>query len=83
MLLRATDLGLIAHPIAGYDPVEIKKALGIPDEYIVITLVICGYPGTDSSLLSSKQLEAENTRPDRKPIGENFFENAWGNPFTI
>jgi nitroreductase len=83
MLLRATDLGLIAHPIAGYDPVEIKKVLGIPDEYIVITLVVCGYLGTDSSLLSAKQLEAEKTRPDRKPIGENFFANSWGNPFTI
>ncbi|MDH7509303.1 MAG: nitroreductase family protein [Methanomassiliicoccales archaeon] len=82
MLLMATELKLIAHPIAGYDPIEIKKILKIPEEYIVITLVICGYQGSDQSLLSPKQLEAELERPERKPISENFFSNTWGNPIT-
>lgn len=78
--LRATELGLIAHPIAGYDPVKVKSALGVPSELTVITLVICGYPGTDDSLLSDKQKEAEAQRPERKPRGENIFLNAWGAP---
>ncbi len=76
--LRATEVGLIAHPIAGYDPAKVKSALGIPSEYTVITLVICGYPGTDDSLLSDKQKEAEKRRPDRKPKGENIFLDRWG-----
>jgi len=78
--LVATEMGLIAHPIAGYDPVKVKRALGIPDEYIVITLVICGYPGEDESLLSDKQREAERQRPARKPDTENFFRDRWGAP---
>jgi nitroreductase len=52
MLLRATELGLIAHPIGGYDALSIKEKLSIPSDHVLITLVICGYPGTDVSLLS-------------------------------
>jgi nitroreductase len=79
--LRATELGLIAHPIAGFDPLKAKEALGIPADYVVITFVIIGFPGTDDSLLSDKQKAIEPTRPDRKPIGENFYLDRWGNPF--
>jgi glutaredoxin-dependent peroxiredoxin len=82
MMLQATELGLIAHPIAGYDPLVVKKNLNIPDDYVVITLVNIGYPGTDSSMLSEKQVEAETKRPDRKPIGDNFFKGSWGNPLV-
>jgi len=81
--LRATELGLIAHPIAGYDPIKAKQILGIPEDYIVITFVIIGYPGTDDSLLSDKQKESEKTRPDRKPVSENFFLDGWGKPYHL
>jgi nitroreductase len=78
MLLRATELGLIAHPIAGYDPLVLKRELGIPDEYVVITMVNVAYPGSDDSLLSEKQRLQEKVRPERKPMGDNFFEGSWG-----
>jgi nitroreductase len=81
MELRATELGLVCHPIAGYDPAKAKQLIGIPDDYVVIAFVIVGYPSTDSSLLSEKQKAQEATRPERKPIGENFFLDKWGNPY--
>ena len=81
MELRATELGLICHPIAGYDPLKARQLLGIPADYIVITFVIVGYPGTDDSLLSDKQKAGELVRPERKPVGENFFLDKWGNPY--
>jgi nitroreductase len=80
MVLRATEMGLIAHPIAGFSPKKAREVLGIPDEYTVITFVICGHPGTDDSVLSDKQKGDELTRPARKPIGENFFKDKWGAP---
>lgn len=80
MMLRATELGLIAHPIAGFSPKKARELLGIPDEYTVIAFIICGYPGTDDSLLSEKQKEAEISRPERKPIGEIFYRDRWGAP---
>jgi nitroreductase len=81
MLLRATELGIVAHPIAGYDSLKVRAALRIPGEYVVITLVICGYHGSDDSLLSDKQKTAEASRPERKRISENFFSNYWNHPF--
>ena len=82
MVLRATELGLIAHPIAGYKAQEVKQALGVPDDHVLITLVICGYPGTDTSMLSEKQLLAQTERPPRKPVGDNFFDGGWGVPWS-
>lgn len=82
MELRATELGLICHPIAGYDPVKAKQLLGIPEEFTVITLVIVGYPSADNSLLSDKQKSQELERPARKAVGENFFLDKWGTPFS-
>ena len=79
-MLCATELGLIAHPIAGFIPKKTRELLGIPDEYTVISFIVCGYPGTDDSLLSDKQKEAEASRPERKPIGEIFYRDKWGNP---
>jgi nitroreductase len=79
--LRATELGLIAHPIAGFDPLKAKSLLGIPEDHVVITYVNIGYLGSDESLLSDKQKLSERERPERKPVGENFFLDKWGNPF--
>lgn len=80
--LRATELGLVAHPIAGFNPLKAKELLGIPEDFVVITYVIIGHPGTDDSLLSDKQKESEAVRPERKPLGENFFLDKWGTPFS-
>jgi len=80
--LRATELGLIAHPIAGYNPLKAKEMLGIPEDFVVITYVIVGYPGGDDSLLSDKQKASEAERPERKPVSENFYLDKWGAPFS-
>ena len=83
MCLRATELDLIAHPIAGFDPLVDKKELGIPDDHVVITNVIIGYLGQDRSLLSDKQKIREDERPERRHVSENFFDGRWGVPLTF
>ncbi|MBI0584705.1 MAG: nitroreductase family protein [Methanomassiliicoccus sp.] len=80
MLLQATELGLIAHPIAGFDPAMARVVLGIPVDYVVITFIICGYPGEDESLLSDKQKAQQLERPERRPLDHNFFRDAWDRP---
>ncbi|MDW5564142.1 MAG: nitroreductase family protein [Methanomassiliicoccus sp.] len=80
MLLQATELGLIAHPIAGFDPVMARVVLGIPADYVVITFIICGYPGEDDHLLSDKQKAQQVVRPERRPIDYNFYRDGWGQP---
>ena len=71
LILRATELGYVAHPIAGYDQKKVAKTLKIQDEYQVITLVIVGkHDISDMSYLNEHQRDTENKRPDRKDIGE-------------
>lgn len=66
LLLRATELGLVAHPIAGFSPKKTKEILKIPDEYKVITLIMIGeHSETISPVLSEKQVEWEKERPKR------------------
>ena len=79
LILRATELGLVAHPIAGYSPKRTREVLGIPEEYQVITLVLVGKRSAGPSpVLSSKQLEAETTRPERLPFDTFAFVNTYG-----
>ena len=71
LILRATELGLIAHPIAVYSPRKVKAILGIPDGKMVIALVIVGqHANKNNPTLSDKQREAEEKRPRRKAFGD-------------
>lgn len=71
MILRATELGLVAHPIAGYSEKKTKDLLGIPDEYTVITLVIFGrHSDEPEKHLEGKTLKTEKERPKRKKAEE-------------
>ena len=73
MLLRATELGLVAHPIAGYSPTKVREALGIPAEYQVITIINVGKKVQDTSGLSEGQAEAEMARPERELLEKFAF----------
>jgi nitroreductase len=73
MVLRATELGLVAHPIAGFSPKRVREALGIPQEYQVITIIIFGRKVDDTSGLSGGQVETEAERPEREPVGKFAF----------
>jgi nitroreductase len=78
MILRATELGLVAHPIAGFKEDAVKEILGIPEEMRLITLVIVGkHSESISPLLSEKQAEREKKRPERLPLGEFAFMNRF------
>ena len=67
LILRATELGLVAHPIAGYSPEKAREVLGIPEDFSVVTLVNCGKKDErdNNGLLNEKQAETEKTRPER------------------
>jgi nitroreductase len=76
LMLQAFKEGVIGHAIAGFDPLVVKTKLGIPEDYIVITLIALGYPG-DESHLSEKHLVLEHSPRQRKPESEVISWNAW------
>jgi nitroreductase len=78
LVLRATELGLVAHPIAGYKERKAKEALGIPEDMRLITLVIVGkHSETIGPLLTDQQAEVEKARPERKPLDEVTFREGY------
>jgi nitroreductase len=78
LILRATELGLVAHPIAGYDENKVKEILNIPDEMRVINLIIVGKKSDSiSEVLSESQIKKENIRPPRKNLNEFVFKNQY------
>jgi len=79
LILRATELGLVAHPIAGFSPAKVREVLGVPEDTAVITLVQVGtHAATPSPVLSEKQLHDETGgRPERKPLSDFAFHNHY------
>ena len=76
LMAQATSMGLIAHTIAGYKPEVVKAALGIPETYVVIALVIVGRPG-DVALLSDKHRERELGPRERRPLDQVLAWNRF------
>ncbi len=78
VILRATELGLVAHPIAGFFPEKIHDILLIPPEYTIITLVIIGKKSnTMPSWLTVTQISSETERPERKPLNSFVYRNLF------
>jgi nitroreductase len=71
LILRAHDLGLVAHPIAGFDPGLVRKALNIPEDLLLITLLIVGKKSAQMNPdMSDIQKEIEKERPERMSFDE-------------
>ncbi len=84
IILRATELGLIAHPIAGFNEEKAKVILGIPDEMKLITLVVIGkHSKVLNTLLSEPMKLGEKQRPPRKSLEEFVFRNNYDNGFKV
>lgn len=64
--LKATELDLYIHQMAGFYPEKAKELLHIPEGYEPVAMAALGYLG-----------EEENPNKGRKPIEEIAFEGKW------
>jgi nitroreductase len=77
MLLAATDLGLVSHPMASLDGDKLKEMLAIPEEMEFIIATPLGYPLEDSYEEAAQERLKERTRKDLKELA---YVNRWGTP---
>jgi nitroreductase len=82
IILRATELGLVAHPIAGFNEERAKEILEIPGEMRLITLIIIGkHSQTVNPVLSENMKLGEKQRPPRKKLDDYIYLNSYNNKF--
>jgi len=78
LLLRATELGLLAHPIAGYSAEKVREVLGIPPELVLIALIIVGKRSDKlNPTLLEWQVERDTGPRQRRPLDEVVHLNAY------
>ncbi len=79
LILRATELSLVAHPIAGYSERRVKEILGVPDDMQVITLVNVGkHSDVLRDTLTEEQKAREKARPERLPLDKFAYLDRYG-----
>ncbi|MCB5230425.1 MAG: nitroreductase family protein [Candidatus Cloacimonas sp.] len=78
LMLKATELGLVAHPIAGYNQKKAKEILGIPEDLKLITFINVGKLSDclDESL-NERQIEEEKQRPKRDELSEFIYYDKY------
>ena len=76
MSLQATEMGLMAHQIGGFDREEIQQEFHLPEGFQPIAILAIGYE--DTSVDSS-----EEEPRTRYPINENFFYGQWGREVEV
>jgi YbgC/YbaW family acyl-CoA thioester hydrolase len=79
LLYRAVDLGLAAHPMAGWKEAALRAALSLPADFLPISVTALGYPG-DPADLDEATRKKEGRPRTRRPAGERFFAGSWGVP---
>ncbi len=77
LLLQTVELGLAAHPMAGFSVDAVKNGYSVPDEYEPLTAIAVGYPG-EPDMLEGELAERERDQRVRKELSDLVFNGKWG-----
>lgn len=81
LLLEATDLGLAAHPMAGFSVDAVRTNYSVPDDFEPIAAVAVGYQA-EADVLEGTLKERELEERERRPLDETVFHGSWGKPYN-
>lgn len=80
--VQAHALGLHAHQMGGFDPEQLRTALGVPDGYRPLSVTAIGALAA-ADLLPPDLRDRETATRERRPLTETFFAESWGNPLPV
>ncbi len=69
MMLQATNMGLMAHQMGGFDKDKVTKEFGMPENFDIMSIMAIGYAKEGEQFLERK----------RRAIEEIFFYDRWYN----
>ena len=76
LMAQATALGLIAHPMAGFDEAAVGGAFGAPHELRILVVFAIGFPGPVESLPEDLQ-RRERREQRRQPLDRLVAIDRW------
>ena len=77
MLLAATDLGLVTHPMASFNETEVRRILHVPDDVRIVIVTPLAYPPEASYDEAAEERLGQRTRRGLKEVA--YFDK-WGEP---
>lgn len=77
LCLQATSMGLVTHQMGGFNSDLTREKFNIPAQYTPMAMLAVGYEG-DANNLPEDLKARELAERKRKPLGELFFNGAWG-----
>ena len=75
--LKAMELGVYVHQMAGFDPQVLREQFEIPNQFDVVSVIALGYPG-DKSQLSADLAAQESPERTNLLLSEIAFNKKWG-----
>jgi len=81
LMLEATELGLLAHGMAGFDPEKARQWYGIPETHEPVAVIALGYPGDEAG--APEELVKRNQRRPRRPLDQFVFAGHWGKKLPL
>lgn len=76
--LRAVEMGLFIHQMAGFSKEKVRENFNIPEEYEVVTMFAIGKPGEKDNLPEDLR-EKENPDSERNEVSQFLFKGDFGN----
>ena len=70
LILSAACRGLVARPMAGFEPDMVKSIFGLEKEHLPLVVIAVGYPSEDESHLPDHYQGLEDKPRQRKEAGK-------------
>ena len=77
LYLQAVALGLVAHPMGGFDADKVQQVFNVPQGFVPMAMIAVGYLA-EADTLQGDLHSSEVAARQRRPLAENFFDGAWG-----
>ncbi|MFQ5660089.1 MAG: nitroreductase family protein [Gammaproteobacteria bacterium] len=77
--IQATELGLMAHQMGGFNVDKARESFAIPGQYVPMAVIAIGYQLPRENIPEVLK-EKEMAGRVRRDLTSNFFAGAWGNP---
>ena len=81
MMLEATELGLLAHGMAGFDAEKARELYGIPETHEPVAVIALGYVGDEAG--APEELIKRNQHRPRRTLDQFVFAGQWGRKLPL